>query len=136
MKFLDDSTSPKDGKQNKISTQVWNYITKNLQNGVFNNLKGVQSYLLTLGVAMALRGIRYLLKKSEGFKSKRKVKTNFVNATNKRKYIVWAKQHHQHYTVDDWRKWGFFDETRIHMWGSDGKFYYWTDGATLSFCLT
>ncbi|KAG2203708.1 hypothetical protein INT46_001179 [Mucor plumbeus] len=25
---------------------------------------------------------------------------------------------------------GFSDETRINMWGSDGKFYYWTEGAT------
>ncbi|KAG2189645.1 hypothetical protein INT46_003385, partial [Mucor plumbeus] len=35
-----------------------------------------------------------------------------------------------HYTVDNWRKWGFSDETRINMWGSDGKSYYWTDSAT------
>ena len=75
-----------------------------------------------------LRGVRYVLG-SEGFKAKRKVKTTFVNATNKRKHIAWAKKH-QHYTVNDWRKWGFSDETKINMWDSDGKSYYWTDGAT------
>ncbi|KAG2207825.1 hypothetical protein INT46_006991 [Mucor plumbeus] len=104
-KFLGDSTSPKDGKQNKISTQTRNYIAKNIQNGSFNSSKGVQSYLLNFGVEISLRGIRYLLK-SEGFKAKRKVKVNFVNAINKRKRIVWDKRH-QHYTADDWRKWGF-----------------------------
>ena len=77
---------------------------------------------------MSLRCIRYLLK-SEGFKAKRKVKTNFVNATNKRKCIAWAKQH-QHYTVNNQLKWGFSDETKINIWGSDGKSYYSTGGVT------
>ena len=77
---------------------------------------------------MSLRGIRYLLK-SEGFQAKRKIKTNFVNASNKRKRIAWDRNH-QHYTADDWGKWGFSKETRINMWSSVGKSYYWTDGAT------
>ncbi|KAG2195339.1 hypothetical protein INT46_007910 [Mucor plumbeus] len=93
-----------------------------------NGPKGVQSYLLTLGIEKPLRGIRHVLK-SEGFKARRKVKTNFVNATNKRKRIAWGKKH-QHYTVDDWSKWGFSEKTRINMLGSDGKFYYWKHGAT------
>ncbi|KAG2195509.1 hypothetical protein INT46_002704 [Mucor plumbeus] len=121
-KFLGDSTSPKGGKQSKISTQTRNYIAKNFQNGSLNGPKGVQSYLLTHGIEMFLRGIRHVLK-SEGFKARRKVKTNFVNTTNKRKRFAWVKKY-QHYTVDDWRKWGFSDETRINMWGSDGKSYY------------
>ncbi|KAG2193206.1 hypothetical protein INT46_007610 [Mucor plumbeus] len=128
-----DSTSPKGGKQSKISTQTLNYIARNLRNGSLNGPKGVQSYLLTLGIEMSLRGIRHVLK-SEGFKARRKVKTNFVNTTNKRKRFAWAKKY-QHYTVNNWRKWGFSDETRINMWGSDGKSYYWTDGAT-DYCLT
>ncbi|KAG2209676.1 hypothetical protein INT46_004241 [Mucor plumbeus] len=109
--FLSDSTSPKGGKQSKISTQTRNNIARNFQNSSFNGPKGVQIYLLTLGIEVSLRG------------------TNFVNATNKRKLSAWAEKY-QHYTVDDWRKWRFSDETRINMWGSDGKSYYWTDGAT------
>ncbi|KAG2207808.1 hypothetical protein INT46_011207 [Mucor plumbeus] len=125
-KFLGDSTSPKGGKQSKISTQTQSYIARNLQNGSLNGPKGVQSYLLTLRIEMSLRGIRHVLK-SEGFKARRKVKANFVNATNKRKRFAWAKKYQQ-YTVDDWRIRSFSDETRINMWGSDEKTYYWTDG--------
>ncbi|KAG2194674.1 hypothetical protein INT46_004216 [Mucor plumbeus] len=110
-KFLGDSTSPK---------------ARNLRNGSLNGPKGVQSYLLTLGIEMSLRDIRHELK-SDGFKARRKVKTNFVNATNKGKCFAWAKKY-QHYTVDGWHKWGFSDETRINMCGSDRKSYYWTDG--------
>jgi hypothetical protein len=91
-------------------------------------LKGVQSYLLTLGIEMSLRGIRHVLK-SESFKARGKVKTNFVNATNKRERFVWAKKY-EYDTVNDLSKRGFSDETRINMLGSDGKSYYWTDGAT------
>ena len=127
-KFLGHSTSPKGEKQRKISTQTRNYIARNLQNGSLNGPKGVQSYLLTLRIEMSLRGIRHVLK-SEGFKARRKVKANFVNATNKRKRFAWAKKYQQ-YTVDDWRIRSFSDETRINMWGSDEKTYYWTDGAT------
>jgi hypothetical protein len=83
---------------------------------------------LTLEIETSLRGVRHVLK-SEGFKARRKIKTNFVNATNKRKLFAWAKKY-QHYTANGWRKWDFSDETRINMWGSDGKSYYWTDGAT------
>ncbi|KAG2209090.1 hypothetical protein INT46_003665 [Mucor plumbeus] len=80
-KFLGDSTSPK---------------ARNLRNGSLNGPKGVQSYLLTLGIDMSLRGIRHVLK-LEGFKASRmKVKTNFVNATNERKRFAWAKKY-QHY---------------------------------------
>ncbi|KAG2189561.1 hypothetical protein INT46_008369 [Mucor plumbeus] len=99
-KFLGDSTSPK---------------ARNLRNGSLNGPKGVKSYLLTLGVEMSLRGIRHVLK-LEGFKARRKVKTNFVNATNERNRFAWAKKY-QHYIL-------------INMWGSDGKSYYWTDGGT------
>ena len=86
-KFLGGSTSPKVGKQSKISTQTQNYyIVRNFQNGNLNGPKGIKSYLFTLEVEMSLRGIRYLLQ-SEGFKAKRKIKTNFVNTTNKKKRI-------------------------------------------------
>ncbi|KAG2214912.1 hypothetical protein INT46_007872 [Mucor plumbeus] len=127
-KFLSDSSSPKGGKQSKISIQTRNYIARNFRNGSLNGPNVVQSYLLALGIEVSLRGIRYVLK-SKGFKARRKVKTNFVNTTNKRKRFAWAKKY-QHYTVNDWHKWGFSDETKINMWGSDGKFYYWTNGAT------
>ena len=127
-KSLDEFTTPKGGKQSKISTQTGNYISRNFQNNILNGPKGLQSYLLTVGMNMWLRVIRHLLK-LEGSKARRKVKTNFVNTTNKRKRFAWAEKY-QHFIVDDRRKWCFSDETRIHMWGSDGKSYYWTDGAT------
>ena len=124
-KLLGDSTLPIVGKQSKTSTQTQNYIAKNLRSGGLNGPKYVQSYLLTLGAEMFLRYIRYLLKSEGIFKAKRKVKTNFINTTNRKKRIAWAKRH-QHYTVDDWRKRSFSGEAKTNMWDLDGKSYYWT----------
>ncbi|KAG2191636.1 hypothetical protein INT46_002551 [Mucor plumbeus] len=105
-----------------------NYIERNLRNNNLEGPKGVQCYLAYIGIYMSMRNIRYVLKR-KGFKPKRKVKTNFVLAENRAKRLEWAKSYH-HLTTDDWRKWGFSDETRINMWGSDGKAFYWTDRPT------
>ncbi|KAG2189654.1 hypothetical protein INT46_010686 [Mucor plumbeus] len=106
-KFLSDPTSPKGGKQSIISTQTRNYIAKNLRNGSLNGPK----------------------KKALKLEGKSRLISSMLPTTNKRKRFAWAKKY-QHYTVDGWSKWGFSDETRINMWGSNGKSYYWTDGAT------
>ncbi|KAK4510570.1 uncharacterized protein ATC70_005001 [Mucor velutinosus] len=102
-KFLGHSKHAKPGRRSKITTQNINYIERNLRNG---NLDGPR-----------------------GFKAKRKAKTNFVSAENRKKRLVKTKRH-RHLTADDWRKWGFSDETRVNMWGSDGKSFYWTDRPT------
>jgi hypothetical protein len=105
-----------------------NYIERNLRNNNLDGPKSVQCYLAYIGIQMSMRNIRYILKR-KGFKPKRKVKANFVRAENREKRLAWAKRH-RHPTTDDRRKWGFSDETRINMWGSDGKAFYWTDRPT------
>ncbi|KAG2198924.1 hypothetical protein INT46_008256 [Mucor plumbeus] len=84
---------------------------------------GRRSLITTQNMNYTERNLR------NGFKPKRKVKTNFVRAENRAKRLAWARRH-RHLTTDDWRKWGFSDETRINMWGSDGKAFYWTDRPT------
>ncbi|KAG2200900.1 hypothetical protein INT46_000533 [Mucor plumbeus] len=115
-----------------ITTEVQNSIKLLLIEG--HSYSAIQKMYPNVGLSTLSRYKRKFLgdptsPKGEGFKARRKVKTNFVNTTNKRKRFPWAKKY-QHYAVDDWRKWGFFDKTKINMWGSDEKSYYWTDGAT------
>lgn len=124
-KFLGNSERPKPGRPSKINTQNLNYIKRNLRNGNLGGPRGVQCYLASMGVELTLRSIQYLLKR-HGFKAKRRVKTNFVSKPNQKKRLAWVKRH-RHLTKDDWRKWGFSDETRVNLWGSDGKSFYWTD---------
>jgi hypothetical protein len=78
-----------------------------------------------MGIQISLGNIQYLLKR-EGFKAERKVRTNFICKDNGKKRLASAKKH-CHLTTDDRHRWGFSDETRVNMWGSDGKSFYWTD---------
>jgi hypothetical protein len=66
---------------------------------------------------MSLSGAKKLLNEI-GFKAKRKNKTNFISATNKKLRLAWARKHRQ-LTVSDWRKRVISDKTRVNMWGSD-----------------
>lgn len=127
-KFSGNAARLEPGRPSKISMQNMNYIERNLRNGNLNGPRGVQCYLAHMGVQMTLINIQYILK-CKGFKAKRKVKTNFISKDNQIKRLAWAKRH-LHLTTDNWRTWGFSDETRVNMWGSDGKSYYWTDRPT------
>ena len=127
-KFFGLSNHATHGRPSKITVQNLNYIERNLRNGNLDGPKGVQCYLANMGVQMSLRNIQHILKR-RGFKARRKVKTNFVRKDNQKKRFEWAKRH-RHLTAVDWRKWGFSDETRVNMWGSDGKSFYWTDRPT------
>ncbi|KAK4519750.1 40S ribosomal protein S6 [Mucor velutinosus] len=102
-KFLGHSKHAKPGRRSKITTQNINYIERNFRNGNLDGPKGVQCYLAHIPISCLRR-------------------------TGKKR-LVWAKRH-RHLTADDWRKWGFFDETRVNMWGSDGESFYWTDRPT------
>ncbi|KAG1225921.1 hypothetical protein G6F67_009170 [Rhizopus microsporus] len=45
-------------------------------------------------------------------------------ATNAKR-LAWAKKYSK-WTIDDWKRVVFSDETKINIWGSDGCKYYWT----------
>ncbi|KAK4517877.1 uncharacterized protein ATC70_001225 [Mucor velutinosus] len=84
-KFLGHSKHAKPGRRSKITTQNMNYIERNVRNGNLDGPKGVQCYLAHMGVQTTLRNIQYILKRKGLFKAKRKIKTNFVSAENRKK---------------------------------------------------
>jgi hypothetical protein len=96
-----------------------------VRNGSLDGLRGAQEYLRSINITMSLSGAEELLNEI-GFKAKRKNKTNFVSAANKKLRLAWARKHRQ-LTVSDWRKWVFSDKTRVNMWGSDSESFYWSD---------
>ncbi|KAG1533165.1 hypothetical protein G6F49_013575 [Rhizopus delemar] len=53
-----------------------------------------------------------------------KKKKPLLTEKHKKARLVWAKKH-QYWTVHDWRRVIFSDETKINIWGSDGCKYYW-----------
>ncbi|KAG0803751.1 hypothetical protein G6F20_013247 [Rhizopus arrhizus] len=53
-----------------------------------------------------------------------KKKKPLLTEKHKKARLAWAKKH-QYWTVHDWRRVVFSDETKINIWGSDGCKYYW-----------
>jgi hypothetical protein len=67
-----------------------------------DGLRGAQEYLRSTNISMSLSGAEKL-HNGMGFKTKRKNKTNFVSAANKKLRLAWVRKHKQ-LTVSDWRK--------------------------------
>ncbi|KAG0814503.1 hypothetical protein G6F29_013664 [Rhizopus arrhizus] len=67
--------------------------------------------------------VRRVLKKA-GFIAFVKPQKPLLRTQNIIKRLQWAKSH-QHWTVDDWKRVIFSDETKINRFASDGKAYTW-----------
>ncbi|KAG2212985.1 hypothetical protein INT46_011486 [Mucor plumbeus] len=114
-----------EGTQASIGGRSSKYVPRMVRNGSLDGPRGTQEYLRSTNISMSLSGAEKL-QNGMGFKAKRKNKTNFVSAANKKLRLAWARKHRQ-LTVSDWRKWVFSDKTRVNMWGSDSKSFYWSD---------
>ncbi|KAG2215916.1 hypothetical protein INT46_004172 [Mucor plumbeus] len=101
-------------------------LSKMVRNRSLDGPRGAQEYLRSIiNISMSLSGAEKLLNEI-GFKAKRKNKTNFVSAANKKLRLAWARKYRQ-LTVFDLRKWVFSDRTRGNMWSSDSESFYWSD---------
>ncbi|KAG2200039.1 hypothetical protein INT46_004108 [Mucor plumbeus] len=116
--FLEGAQASTGGRSSK-------YIAKMVRNGSLDGLRGAQKYLRSTNISMSLSGAEKL-QNGMGFKAKRKNKTNFASAANKKLRLAWARKHRQ-LTVSDRRKWIFSGKTRVNMGGSDSKSFCWSD---------
>ncbi|KAG2199915.1 hypothetical protein INT46_007835 [Mucor plumbeus] len=73
---------------------------KMVRNGSLDGLCSAQEYLRSTNISMSLSDAEKLHNGME-FKAKRKNKTNFVSAANKKLRLAWARKHRQ-LTVSDW----------------------------------
>ncbi|CEG67185.1 hypothetical protein RMATCC62417_03651 [Rhizopus microsporus] len=59
------------------------------------------------------------------FKARTKKKVPFLSKEHREERLNWALAHRS-WTIHDWRKVIFSDESKINAWGSDGIEYYWS----------
>ncbi|KAG2194938.1 hypothetical protein INT46_003057 [Mucor plumbeus] len=114
-----------EGAQASTSGRSSKYITRMVRNDSLDGLRGVQKYLRFTNISMSFSGAEKL-HNGMGFKAKRKNKTNFVSAVNKKLRLAWARKHKQ-LIVSDWRKRVFSGKTRVNMGGSDSESFYWSN---------
>ncbi|KAG2199607.1 hypothetical protein INT46_002448 [Mucor plumbeus] len=98
--FLEGAQASTGGRSSK-------YIARMVRNGSLDDLRGAQEYLRSTNISMLFSGAEKLHNGMglTTFKAKRKNKTNFVSAANKKLRLAWARKHR----------------------GSDSESFYWSD---------
>ncbi|KAG1143627.1 hypothetical protein G6F37_011935 [Rhizopus arrhizus] len=112
------------GRPSLISQRMVNYIRRLVTLGRKNNAVEIQKALKEeFGMSVSDSTVRRVLKKA-GFIAFVKPQKPLLRMQNIIKRLQWAKSH-QHWTVDDWKRVIFSDETKINRFASDGKAYTW-----------
>ena len=62
--------------------------------------------------------------KREGLKSAVKKKKPFLSSTHRKAHLEFALEY-QYWTLDDWARVIWSDETKVNRLGSDGRLWVW-----------
>ncbi|KAG0973332.1 hypothetical protein G6F28_013103 [Rhizopus arrhizus] len=111
------------GRPTLVSKVTKRLIKRKVIEGVLKTAKEVHRELVQLGYDISYQSAINVLKSME-FHSSIKKKKPFLTKAHMQHRLEWAKKH-QDWTVEEWRKVVFSDETKINVWGSDGCKYYW-----------
>ncbi len=99
-----------------IITQRSKYLVRRLLlNGSLLTAHDAHKKFLSLGYDLSYKTAINVLKSMNFFASIKKKKPMISN-TNKQKRYKWAKKY-QHWTIDDWKRVVFSDESKINIWG-------------------
>ena len=124
-------TVAKRGRPAILKSRDINSLTCLVGSGIISNAVEATKMLQTdLNINVCAQTTRRALQKA-GFQAKVKPKKPALSNDNIKKRLNWAYKH-RHWTVKDWEKVIWSDETRVNCFGSDGKQYtYIKNGARL-----
>lgn len=101
-----------------------NDVKRKMMSGELRTGKDVHKYLRNNGTDIAYHSVLNRLREI-GFVARKKTKKPFLSKKHRDARYAWAR-HHRNWTVDDWKRIIFSDETKINLWNSDGIQFYWT----------
>ena len=112
------------GCPSKLSTCDKAAIVRQIQSGKLDTAVQATNFInSTLPDPVHPQTVRRALKES-GFRSATKKKVPMLKKTHRQKQLEFAKRH-ENWTVEDWKRVLWSDETKINRIGSDGKLYVW-----------
>ena len=122
----------KAGRKSLIGERLIRYITRLVTQGRKSTAVDIQRDLKeNVNMVVSDSTVRRALKKA-GFVAFVKPRKPLLRAVNIKKRLQWAEEH-KDWTVDDWKRVIFSDETKVNRFGSDGKAYAWkTPGEQLN----
>ncbi|KAG2192552.1 hypothetical protein INT47_012776 [Mucor saturninus] len=112
---------PKGGRPAILPETTKQIIRFKLRCGYLKVATDTQKYLNGLGYSISYTSTNRIIKKL-GFKCKLKKKKAFLKKQHYQNRLKWARKHCG-WTVNDWKKVIFSDESKINRWGSDGAEY-------------
>ena len=120
--YSPNSTAPSPGSVNQAycSPHARHLFARKVTSGVADNAPQLKR-LLDLNVMT--QAIRNMLKRDR-LKSSVKKKKPFLSSTHGKAHLEFALEH-QHWTLDDWARVIWSDETKVNRLGSDGRLWVW-----------
>lgn len=116
--------SPQGGRPRLISTRQENLIIRKIVSGELDTAVDVKKSLQQhQQVNVSADTVRRVLKR-KGMKSAVKIKKPLLRLRHVRDRFAFAKRH-QYWSVDDWKRVIWSDETKINRFGSDGRKWCW-----------
>lgn len=116
---------PKKGRPKILSERDENFIAKKISSGVVPNATKMSKEIKErFDISVSRYTISRVLKK-KGFKSAEKKEKPQLSKKNVKARFDFAKAH-QDWTLDDWKRVIFSDETKINRFNSDGRTWYWS----------
>lgn len=115
----------KPGPLPKVSKPLASKIAHRVKTGTFKNSADIVPYLKKKQVDVSPQTIRRVLKGSS-LEARHKPKVLPLTKKRREMRLQWAKDH-QSWTIADWKKVVFSDETKINRIGSDGAQWVWKE---------
>lgn len=114
----------KAGRPKKISATTERWMVREITSGKVDNAAQLKRQVRRLmGTHLSIDTVRRSLKK-QGLKAAVKKKRPRLLARHKKERLDFAKRY-QHWTVEDWKRVIWSDETKINRIGSDGRQWVW-----------
>src|SRR5690242_19253804 len=119
-----DRIMSKKGRPKAISKTLTRVCIRNITIGQADTTVDIQRQLASNhDVNITFKTVEKMLKRS-GLKACVKVKKPFLSQRHRKLRLRFAKRY-QNWTVDDWRRVVFSDETKVNRIGSDGRKWVW-----------
>lgn len=117
-------TKNKGGRRKKLTPRESRYIMRQIASGRVSSARNMVPVMNEeLNIICSERTIRRALN-NEGMIAFKRRKKPKISAINRRKRRLFAEAH-QHWTIDDWKRVVWSDETKINRIGSDGIRWGW-----------
>ena len=123
-------SNPKKGRPKLLSERDENFCAKEVASGRIETAVKLSKVLKQrFDISASPDTISRVLKR-KGFKASEKKKKPFLSPKNTKARLDFAKAH-QDWTLDDWKRVIFSDETKINRFNSDGRTWFWSKDSSI-----